>query len=112
VAGAWRWPSTPSSAEVKERVELYLYSPSGYLWPALGWTLHLRYVVFAHAISFVYWRVKYEHGSIFRNTLWHVYWSVSLVRRRSDFFVLQMLDTDRHWSDDVCASPNARCSPL
>ena len=25
----------PSSAEVKERVEQYLYSPSG-LWPALG----------------------------------------------------------------------------
>jgi hypothetical protein len=28
-AGAWRWPPTPFSAEVKERVELYLYSPSG-----------------------------------------------------------------------------------
>jgi hypothetical protein len=26
---AWRWSSTPSSAEVKERVELYLYSPYG-----------------------------------------------------------------------------------
>ena len=31
-AGAWRWPPTPSSAEVKERVELYLYSPSGSSW--------------------------------------------------------------------------------
>jgi hypothetical protein len=28
-AGTWRWPPTPSSAEVKEIVELYLYSPSG-----------------------------------------------------------------------------------
>jgi len=28
--------SPPSSAEVKERVELYLYSPSGPLWPILG----------------------------------------------------------------------------
>jgi hypothetical protein len=28
-AGAWRWPPTPSSAEVKERVELYLYFPLG-----------------------------------------------------------------------------------
>jgi hypothetical protein len=28
-AGVWCWPPTPSSAEVKERVELYLYSPSG-----------------------------------------------------------------------------------
>jgi hypothetical protein len=26
----------PSSAEVKERVELYLYSPSGHTWPVLG----------------------------------------------------------------------------
>ena len=27
---------TPSSAEVKEKVELYLYSPSGPSWPVLG----------------------------------------------------------------------------
>ena len=26
-ARAWRWPPTPSSAEVKERVELYIYLP-------------------------------------------------------------------------------------
>ena len=32
---------TPSSAEVKERVELYLYSPSGPTWPVLRWTLPL-----------------------------------------------------------------------
>jgi hypothetical protein len=31
----------PSSAEVKERVELYLYSPSGPLWPVKGRTLRL-----------------------------------------------------------------------
>jgi hypothetical protein len=29
----------PSSTEVKERVQLYLYSPSGPSWPVLGWTL-------------------------------------------------------------------------
>jgi len=29
----------PSRAEVKERVELYLYSPSGPSWPVLGRTL-------------------------------------------------------------------------
>jgi hypothetical protein len=34
-AGAWRWQPTPSRAEVKERVELYLYSPSGPSWPVL-----------------------------------------------------------------------------
>jgi hypothetical protein len=34
-AGACSRPPTPSSAEVKERVELYLYSPSGPSWPVL-----------------------------------------------------------------------------
>jgi hypothetical protein len=41
-ARAWRWPPTPSSAEVKERVELYLYSPCGPSWPILGWPLPLN----------------------------------------------------------------------
>jgi hypothetical protein len=31
----------PSSAEVKERVEIYLYCPSRPSWPILGWTLPL-----------------------------------------------------------------------
>jgi len=31
----------PSSAKIKERVELYLYPFSGPLWPPLGWTLPL-----------------------------------------------------------------------
>jgi hypothetical protein len=40
-----KWPGrgiyhpAPSGAEIKVRVELYLYSPSGPLWPVLGWTL-------------------------------------------------------------------------
>ena len=40
-AGAWRWPPTPSNAEVKEKIELYLYTTSGPSWPFLGWTLPL-----------------------------------------------------------------------
>ena len=40
-AGAWRWPPTPSSVEVKERVELYIYSTSGSSWPVMGWILSL-----------------------------------------------------------------------
>ena len=39
--GAWRWPPTPSSAEVKERVQLHIYSPFGPSWPVLGWPLPL-----------------------------------------------------------------------
>ena len=40
-AGAWRWLPTPSSTEVKETIELYLYSPSGPSWHVLGWILPL-----------------------------------------------------------------------
>jgi len=36
--------NTLSTAEVKERVELYLYSPSGPSWPVLGRTLLLLYL--------------------------------------------------------------------
>jgi len=35
VARMWIWPSTPSSAEVKERVELYIYSPH---WVFVAWS--------------------------------------------------------------------------
>lgn len=38
-AGAWRWPPTPSSVEVKETVELNFYSPSWPSCPFLGRTL-------------------------------------------------------------------------
>jgi hypothetical protein len=37
-------PAT-SSAEVKERVELYLYSPSGPSWPVTGRTYLYLYVI-------------------------------------------------------------------
>ena len=40
---AWRWPPTPSSAEVKEKVELYLYSLFESSWSVVGWTLPIWY---------------------------------------------------------------------
>jgi len=40
-AGTWRWSPIQSSTEVKERVELYLYSSSGPSWFVRGWTLTL-----------------------------------------------------------------------
>jgi hypothetical protein len=49
--GTWsllgvKWPGrgidhAPSSTEIKERVQLYLYSTSGSSWPVGGWTLPL-----------------------------------------------------------------------
>jgi len=41
------WPPTSSSAEVKERIELYLCSPYGPSWPVLGWALPLPLLVAA-----------------------------------------------------------------
>jgi hypothetical protein len=38
-AEAWRSLPTLSSAEVKERVEVHPYAPSGFSWPVLGGTL-------------------------------------------------------------------------
>ena len=42
MAGVWQSSPTPCSTEVKERVELYPYSPSGPSWPVLGRTLPLH----------------------------------------------------------------------
>jgi hypothetical protein len=36
-------PTTASSAEVEERADVYLYSPSAPLWPVLGHTLPLPF---------------------------------------------------------------------
>ena len=41
VAWVWPWTPTPSCVEIKERVEIYLYSPSGPSWPVLGWYLYI-----------------------------------------------------------------------
>jgi hypothetical protein len=38
-AGEWPWPPIPSSAEVKERVDQYIYYPSGPSSPVVGWPL-------------------------------------------------------------------------
>jgi hypothetical protein len=42
-AGTWRCPPTPSSSEVKDRVELYLYFPFWPSWPFQGRTLIYYY---------------------------------------------------------------------
>jgi len=71
----------PTSAEVKERVELYLYSLSGSSWPVLWWTLPLplplplQYVVTFGAITAmdtkntVFWEEVIAYGL----TNWYIY---------------------------------------
>jgi hypothetical protein len=44
-AEAWRWPPITSSAKVKERVELYFYSPSGPSWPVLEWNYLILFLL-------------------------------------------------------------------
>ena len=46
-AEAWIWPPTISSSDVKERVEVYFYSPYWPSWPVLGWPLsyHLPCII-------------------------------------------------------------------
>jgi hypothetical protein len=46
---------TSSSAGVKERVELYLYSPSGSSWPVLERTLPLFVAVAGFTIHTKFW---------------------------------------------------------
>jgi len=45
-AGAWRWKTIQSMAEVKERVELYLHSLFGNSWPLIGWTLPFLHIIY------------------------------------------------------------------
>ena len=53
-AGPWRWPPNLSSAKVKRRVELYIYSFSGSSWHVLGWLLpYLMTVMILFKIIFI-----------------------------------------------------------
>jgi len=45
-------PPQPST-EVKERVELY-FSPFGYSWPVLGWTLPLTLLIYIYIYIYIY----------------------------------------------------------
>ena len=56
-ARALCWPPTTSSAEVKGKVELHLYSPSGHSWHVLGWPLPLPLLLP------LLWTGKYIAGS-------------------------------------------------
>ena len=49
--GAWRRPLNSSSDEVKEKVELCLYSPSGLSWPVIGRTLSIHHLPTCHVVT-------------------------------------------------------------
>ena len=90
--GVWHWLSTPSMAEVKERVELYLYSPSGPSWSVLRWTLPLIYwsilrtskyrLLNVTTLLILCWRVLYFTTHTYYNSKF--LWSVNI--KQSNFF--------------------------
>ena len=61
-ARAWYWPPTPSSAEVKGRVQLYVYFPSGPSGPVLGWILLYLY-------TYTQMWTTFQHNH-------HLYWGI------------------------------------
>jgi hypothetical protein len=58
--------SPPSSADGEERVELYLYSPSGPSWPVLRWTSPLLYLCLADDSVVLYKRRSKRYSYLFR----------------------------------------------
>ena len=61
----------PSNAEVEERVELYLYSPSGPSWPLLGRTLPLfKYIIVIRKYKgdVVFWTHFWTHCQLYTKT--------------------------------------------
>jgi hypothetical protein len=67
----------PSSAEVKERVQLYLYSPSGPSWSVLRWTL--RFTLLGHAMTQLVKTLRYKpEGRGFDSRWGHCEFSVTL----------------------------------
>jgi hypothetical protein len=75
--GAWRWPIIRSSAEVKERVELYLYSPSGPLWPVPGWTVPVPLIFKGYALynrHFKIYNTQYALSAWREDQSWRQHW--------------------------------------
>jgi hypothetical protein len=66
---AWRWPPTLSSAEVKVRVDLFHYSPSGPSWRLLGWNfallLPLHLCLTTVGITGIFWKTYYSFKNFF-----------------------------------------------
>ena len=45
----------PPSTKVKERIQLYIYSPSGLSWPVLGWSLLFLHTFSHHITYWFFW---------------------------------------------------------
>jgi hypothetical protein len=61
---------SPSRAEVKERLELYLYSPSEPLWPVIGETLPLPFTSTIYTQTLT--RMQFTHYKYLKFGLLHL----------------------------------------
>jgi hypothetical protein len=68
--GAWRWPPTPSSAEVKERVELY-FTPLPLDLRGLFWGVLYLYLTFSILEIRTYWIVHLTRMTPLSNLRFH-----------------------------------------
>jgi len=59
----------PPSAEVKERVDLYLFSPAGHSWSVLGWILHLLFLKYCMLRKFGQWEPNYSERTGMMNLI-------------------------------------------
>jgi len=89
----------PSRAEDKERVELYLYSPSGSSWSVLGRTLPLPLFPIQSLTRFLYKRINVKF-------LFHV----MKTYRRSRGIVPLILNVGNRWTLAVNCTPRSRYS--
>ena len=96
--GAWRWPLTPSRAEVKERIEIYLYSSS---WPILEWHLPLSLILW-YCSARLKWAYNYNFDlcGCYSLPFFFIYFfalnycyltRISLFRRQNTQFIIQEL---------------------
>jgi len=78
---------SPSSAEIKEKLELYLYSSSGLSWPLQGWTLPLplplNFFCSEHFRQYLYVLLKSllfdQYSGCATHTLWSVIELISVI---------------------------------
>ena len=59
----------PSNAEIKERVELYLYSPSGHSWPVIRRTLPLYIYIYIYTHTHTHTESRFPFEEEKRNNL-------------------------------------------
>jgi len=84
----------PYSVEVKERVELYLYSSPGPSWPVIGWTLRFAFTS-VHPCQYPPMLRTHRRNTVIRRTSGR---SLGTLNKSNDLSEKREV----HWSDTYC----------